>query len=91
MSLEQYLREKLDFAPIAEAERPATRVLKMPEGSHTLRWRGFNPADTNTVLANYFQAGPGTIRSLSTLEGLMVKGPVPHPSDNAYLVVVVNI
>eukprot|EP00057_Strongylocentrotus_purpuratus_P032639 XP_788330.4 PREDICTED: nardilysin [Strongylocentrotus purpuratus] len=71
ISLEQYLREKLSFAPIPKSERPVTRVMGVPGGCHTLRWKAYNQSDANTVITNYFQAGPGTVRSLSVLDALM--------------------
>ncbi|XP_063962831.1 nardilysin-like [Lytechinus pictus] len=70
--LEEYFREKLCFASIPEDERPVTRVLCVPGGSHTLRWKAYNESDTNTVITNYFQAGPGTVMSLSVLDALTI-------------------
>ncbi|XP_071486548.1 nardilysin-like [Diadema antillarum] len=71
LSLEEYLREKLSFSPIPEANRPSYRVVRLPEGCQTLRWRAFNPSDANSVVTDYFQASPGTYQSLAVLDALM--------------------
>ena len=50
-------------------EIPEIIMAKIPtEGTKVLRLAGFNPKDNNTIISNYYQYGPGSLRTKLLLE-----------------------
>lgn len=47
-------------------------VTKLDVGEQFLRLKSFNEADSNSVITNYYQAGPGNIRTACIIDLLMV-------------------
>ena len=55
------------------------RCVELPAGANTVRCDSLaNSSDTNTLVTNYYQAGPGTVRDQSILDTLvlMMEEPV---------------
>lgn len=55
-------KRKLKHSFVA-APFPEMRTLELPGGCHVARANGFNPADTNSSVINYYQSDPGTART----------------------------
>ena len=72
LEFEHSLRSKLNCKPLPKDAFPTTQVVELPIGYHVCKVKGFNIDDTNTVVTNYYQAGPGTIRKLSIIDVLVV-------------------
>ncbi|XP_063217642.1 nardilysin-like [Bacillus rossius redtenbacheri] len=62
----------LKCGPPLPSTLPQIKVLKIPEGEHFCRISSFNHQDPNSFIINYYQSGPGTIKSSCILE-LIVK------------------
>ncbi|XP_037935683.1 nardilysin [Teleopsis dalmanni] len=57
---------------ITEHEFIEDRILEMPKGSNYVRIQALNNQDNNTVVCNFYQIGPNTLRTESILDLLMM-------------------
>lgn len=48
------------------------KVVQLPKGEKCCRIKGFNKNDTNSIITNYYQSGPFSIRSSVIIEIIMV-------------------
>ncbi|KAM8719591.1 hypothetical protein ACLKA7_005775 [Drosophila subpalustris] len=48
------------------------RTVQLPQGAHYIRCHALNEQDTNTVITNYYQIGPNTVRLECMLDLLMM-------------------
>lgn len=48
------------------------RTVQLPQGAHYIRAHALNEQDTNTVITNYYQIGPNTVRLECILDLLMM-------------------
>ncbi|XP_022087201.1 nardilysin-like [Acanthaster planci] len=71
LGFEESLRTKLGCTPLPKVQLPKTRVVRLPRGVHVCKVKGFNEEDANSVVTNYYQSGPGTIRQLSIIDVLV--------------------
>ena len=53
------------------------RVCRLPKGESYCRVRNMNKTDTNSVITNYYQHGPATVKESVTNELLMVCDSMP--------------
>ncbi|XP_038056169.1 nardilysin-like [Patiria miniata] len=65
------LSTKLGCTPLPKVQMPKTRVVRLPSGGQVCKVKGYNEKDANSVVTNYYQAGPGTIRRLSVIDVLI--------------------
>ena len=72
ISFEESLRTKLKCTPLPKVQMPTTRVIQLPAGAQVCKVKGYNLNDANSVVTNYYQSGPGTIRRLSVIDVLIV-------------------
>ncbi|XP_022215092.2 nardilysin-like isoform X2 [Drosophila obscura] len=63
---------RLQCRPIREPRFLEDRVKELPLGSHCIRCRALNECDPNTVIMNYYQIGPNTMRIQSLLDLMMI-------------------
>ena len=73
VSLFESARSRLQHQPLPPAVWPDIRVVQLPEGQAFCRAASFNTSDTNTMITNFYQWRPGTIRRACALELLMVR------------------
>ncbi|KAK6618928.1 hypothetical protein RUM44_003309 [Polyplax serrata] len=73
MSIEicEKFRTILGCSPL-EGKTPKVMVTKLDVGEQFLRLKSFNEADSNSVITNYYQAGPGNIRTACIIDLLMM-------------------
>lgn len=62
----------LGCRPIKERFYIENRSVQLPQGSHYIRAHTLNEQDTNTVIVNYYQIGPSTVRLKCILDLLML-------------------
>ncbi|KAJ8983824.1 hypothetical protein NQ317_008950 [Molorchus minor] len=60
------------FAQLPENSYPRFRVVQVPNGEKCCRLQGFNKNDSNSIIANYYQSGPFSIRSSVIIEIIML-------------------
>ena len=73
------LRTRLASSPLPSHCVTDVRCLKLPAGVNTVRCDSLaSSSDTNTLVTNYYQAGPGTVRDQVLLDTLvlMMEEPV---------------
>ncbi|XP_071799391.1 nardilysin-like [Asterias amurensis] len=71
IGFEESLRTKLKCTPLPKVQMPTTRVIQLPAGAQVCKVKGYNFNDANSVVTNYYQSGPGTIRRLSVIDVLI--------------------
>ncbi|XP_043239610.1 nardilysin-like [Amphibalanus amphitrite] len=71
VSLFESSRSCLGHQPLPPVLWPDTRVVQLPEGQTYCRAASFNTSNTNTMITNFYQWRPGTIRAACALELLM--------------------
>lgn len=62
----------LDCRPIQERQYIEDRSLQLPQGSHYIRAHNLNEQDANTVIINYYQIGPNSVRLECILDLLVL-------------------
>ena len=72
LSFDESLRAKLQCSPLPKVQMPKTRVIQLPSGCQVCKVKGYNTQDANSVVTNYYQSGPGTVRGLSLIDVLVV-------------------
>ncbi|XP_030378119.1 nardilysin isoform X2 [Scaptodrosophila lebanonensis] len=63
---------RLNCQPIKDRHFVEDRTVQLPQGSHYIRCHALNEQDTNTVITNFYQIGPSTVRMESILDLLMM-------------------
>ncbi|BFG02851.1 nardilysin-like [Drosophila madeirensis] len=63
---------RLNCQKIKERQYVEDRTVQLPLGSHSIRCHALNSSDTNTVITNYYQIGPNSVRVESILDLLMM-------------------
>lgn len=71
IALAELVVKKLNCTPLPACMIPESRVMQVPLGSHYCRVASFNIADHNSMIVNYYQLGPGTVKQ-HTLAELMI-------------------
>ncbi|XP_023307917.2 nardilysin-like [Lucilia cuprina] len=64
--------EQLNCGEIKERSLMDDRGIEIPLGSHKILCRNLNPKDCNTIVANYYQIGPRSLRNECILDLLMM-------------------
>jgi len=70
--VDSMLRSKLQCSPLAADAVTDIRCNGLPEGSWTIRVDSVDRGDANTMVTNYYQGGPGTIREHAVLETIVL-------------------
>ena len=73
VSLFESARSCLRHQPLPPALWPDIRVVQLPEGQVYCRAASFNASNTNTMITNFYQWRPGTVRAACAMELLMVR------------------
>jgi len=68
MEIDNKVRSSLGFKPLHPEAQTQLRCKEVAHGSHLVQVDGFNSGDANTLVTNYYQAGPGGIREHTILE-----------------------
>ncbi|GLV32816.1 Nardilysin [Carabus blaptoides fortunei] len=68
----------LQCEPLSIDQLQQVRVVQLPVGKNHCKVMSFNEGDSNSIITNYYQYGPGTFKTLLTIEILllMMEGPV---------------
>lgn len=66
------LLSRLGCKQIEEHYYVEDRTVQLPQGAHYIRCHALNEQDTNTVITNYYQIGPNTVRLECILDLLMM-------------------
>ncbi|KAH8395965.1 hypothetical protein KR222_000349, partial [Zaprionus bogoriensis] len=66
------LLTRLGCKAIKERLYVEDRTVQLPQGAHYIRAHALNEQDTNTVITNYYQIGPNTVRLECILDLLMM-------------------
>ncbi|KAJ8920211.1 hypothetical protein NQ315_011872 [Exocentrus adspersus] len=64
--------DDLQLEPLSKNSYPKFRVVQVPKGEKCCRMKGLNETDTNSVITNYYQSGPFSIRSSVIIEIIML-------------------
>ncbi|KAJ8952796.1 hypothetical protein NQ318_008113, partial [Aromia moschata] len=64
--------ESLSFAQLPDNSYPKFRVAQIPKGQKCCRVEGFNKNDSNSLITNYYQSGPFSIRNSVIIEIIML-------------------
>ena len=70
--VDNMLRTKLQCSPLPTDAVTDIRCNGLPEGSWTIRVDSVDRGDANTMVTNYYQGGPGTIREHAVLETIVL-------------------
>ncbi|KAH8323085.1 hypothetical protein KR074_001857, partial [Drosophila pseudoananassae] len=63
---------RLNCKPIRERHLVEDRTVQLPLGTNVIRCHALNEDDTNTVITNFYQIGPNTVRVESILDLMMM-------------------
>ncbi|XP_002027904.2 nardilysin [Drosophila persimilis] len=63
---------RLNCQKIKESRYVEDHTVQLPLGSHTIRCHALNHSDTNTVITNFYQIGPNSVRVESILDLMMM-------------------
>ncbi|KAH8276628.1 hypothetical protein KR044_000187, partial [Drosophila immigrans] len=66
------LLTRLGCKAIQERNYIEDRTVQLPQGAHYIRCHALNEQDTNTVITNFYQLGPNTVRLECILDLLMM-------------------
>ena len=66
------LKSKLKSSPLKSTDVTDIRCNGIPEGAWTVRVDSLDAGDSNTLVTNYYQTGPGTIRDHAILETIVL-------------------
>jgi len=72
ISVDNMLRTKLQCSPLSTDAVTDIRCNGLPEGSWTVRVDSADRGDANTLVTNYYQSGPGTIREHAIMEAIVL-------------------
>ena len=78
-SVDSMMRSRLGCSPLAPDTVTDVRCVELPAGVNTVRCDSLaNSSDANTLVTNYYQGGPGTVRDQAVLHTLvlMMEEPV---------------
>ncbi|CAH2005923.1 unnamed protein product [Acanthoscelides obtectus] len=64
--------DTVHFTELPADIRPKYKVVQIPKGEKCFRIESFNKQDTNSIITNYYQAAPFTIRSSVIIEIIML-------------------
>ncbi|CAH0554760.1 unnamed protein product [Brassicogethes aeneus] len=67
----------LCYEPLKEDEIPCFSVIEIPKGEHCCRIESFNKNDSNSIITNYYQSGPLTIKDNVILEIILLIAEEP--------------
>ncbi|XP_018577073.1 nardilysin [Anoplophora glabripennis] len=62
----------LQFEQLPENSYPKFKVVQIPNGEKCCRIQGFNKNDANSIITNYYQSGPFSIRNSVIIEIIML-------------------
>lgn len=72
IELMETVMKKIPCKPIVDPTPIYRRTVKLPGGENYIRVRSMNPKDANTVITNYYQVGPSTIKLTAMLDLLVM-------------------
>ncbi|KAG5888587.1 hypothetical protein JTB14_029883 [Gonioctena quinquepunctata] len=64
--------ETLKYDSFPEQEYPRFNVAQVPLGEKCCRMEGFNPKDTNSIVVNYYQSAPFSLRANVIIDLIML-------------------
>nr|CAH7769485.1 unnamed protein product [Callosobruchus chinensis] len=64
--------DTVQFAEMPENLHPKYKVVQVPQGEKCFRVESFNKHDSNSIITNYYQAAPFTIRNSVIIEIIML-------------------
>ena len=71
--VDNILRSKLKSSPLPADAKTDILCAELPSGVNIVRCDSLaNEEDTNTLVCNYYQAGPGTIRDQAVMEAIVL-------------------
>jgi len=78
LQLDTRVRTGLACSPLSKDAKSDLRCKNLPLGQFILHVEGLDKKDTNTLVTNYYQAGPGNLRNHAVLETIvmMMEEPV---------------
>ncbi|XP_077981898.1 nardilysin-like [Glandiceps talaboti] len=71
------LSEKLQPSSIPTNMLPEIRVVQLPKDVQVCKIRNFNQEDSNSLITNYYQAGPGDLKLYTLIEWLAMRMEEP--------------
>ncbi|CAK1541651.1 unnamed protein product [Leptosia nina] len=72
IKISENVLQNLKWDGLPEKELPQIKVHELPLGERVVRVMSFNPASTNSIVTNYYQADVANIKDTATLEVLMM-------------------
>merc|ERR1712051_591315 len=77
-SVDLMMRSKLCSSALAPGAVTDVRCVELPTGVHTVRCNSLAAdSDTNTLVTNYYQAGPGTVKDQALLDPIVLRMEEP--------------
>jgi len=70
--VDNMLRSQLKCSPLSAKSVTDIRCNGLPAGSWTVRLDSLDQGDANTLVTNYYQSGPGTIREHAVMEAIVL-------------------
>ncbi|XP_054271707.1 nardilysin [Macrosteles quadrilineatus] len=68
----ELVKNELSFNPLPSDIKPKIRVHQLPIGEKFCVVKSFNIGDSNSIVTNYYQSGPGSIQESCVIEMLLM-------------------